>query len=1075
MHKVLRWSSAACIDLTLIIRQTAHENKSQLREPSISMELGVTGTAVGIASLGIQVCEKLHDYYAAWRDCPDDVASNISAIESLRRTFELFEPILAKPNLPLDVKQRVEECLVACSEGVDKLKRKFDKFGSMDKFNAVTLRLQYPFRRSTLLKLSETVGKLLGHLDLALQLLGVGLQSRSYAGICEARNEIEEVAKCTEAVREAVDMVRAQQKSALEAIASSTETLAVKLNSLDHNSQHLVADVRQLRSQAESTNFRAIVQWIAAPDVTFTHDQACRRCHVGTGQWFLESAEYLAWKSDNGCGRRLWLHGMSGCCKTVLVSTIIEDLRSFCDGQADRSLAYFYFTFSNQCKQSWDALLRALVLQLSQGGPAVNALSTAFELSSSNQPTTTLLETALKQILTELCADMRHVYIVIDALDECPDHPDARVAVYEALADLTNSFAQLHVLFTSRWYPDIEHFVQNWRATASKISPAHVDTDIDSYVAHELETGIAFRGLEQRSKNLIATRLSENTAGMFRWATLQLDHPRTMKNKTHLRIEETLNRLPPGLAATYERMLSDLDEDCARQAMRGLTWLALSIRPLTLEQVAEAICVDPTEASALVEMDRVTSEAVLEILSGLVQVEPELLHCSTCDTRLALRYDQRPPAPKNQYLRLCDSCKMACEIMLDDPEEREILVVRLAHASVRDYVLSGDGNISNPERLSVSTQRGRCYVSRAMAAYLIATDAARHDLHLATQRYPLLHFSMDQWLHPTFLSLREGGDCACGDQRDHSKLELALLNCENIGFGKVPNTELEFSSKNSPSLLLACIAGCRSTASSLVGDGAPVDGIGVQGYTALHMASLLGRKLIVQDLLANNAAVNTRQDTGGTALHLAATIDRADIVDILMSGGADASLFNNTGQTPLYVAADQNHPEIVSALLDHGVDVDVPNIDGMTALWTAYCEGHLSIIERLLVSRPALEFHDEQGRTVLWCAAFNGSLPIVERLLAYGASVHTVAEFHTRWDDLRVHIRATALDVAKATSSPEIAQLLEAHGAVGVGEIATLPLALRTEVMKGFEPRQPPGTLALMKKIKIESMEDSPA
>ncbi|KAK4896478.1 hypothetical protein LTR27_005694 [Elasticomyces elasticus] len=901
------------------------------------MELGVAGTAVGIASLGIQVCEKLHLYYAGWRDCPDDVASNVKAIESLRRTFELFEPILADHNLPSDIKQQVEQCLTACTNGVNTLKKKFDKFGSPDKVKAATLRLEYPFRRSTLVKLSERVGKLLGHLDLALQVLEVGLQSRSFTGVWEARKEINSVASSIEAVRESVQLVRTEQQSTLKAIKSGTAELASSLDKLNISSQHIATD------------------WIEALDVMSTHDQACRRRHPSTGQWLLDSAKYLAWKSDPGPERRVWIHGMSGCCKTVLSSIIIEDLRSFCDREADRTLAYFYFTFSDQRKQSWDALLRTLVLQLSEGKPAVDALSTAFERASSTPPTTTLLETTLKQILAKSCENSGHVNVVIDALDECPDDLGTRGSVCEALADLTDSFGQLHILVTSRRCPDIEHFMEKWEATSVKISPNLVDIDIKSFVVHELETGIAFSGLEERSKDLIATWLSEKASGMFRWAALHLDRLRTMKNKTHYRIEQALKQLPPTLAMSYEKILRDLDGHCARLAIRGLTKLALG--PLTMDQVAECMCIDPNANEVLVEQDRVTTEGMSEILAGFIDVELESPTCYYCTIRRGeIQCAHRGPG-KYYNAPCCTRCKIK---LLFSHKEADIghkrFLVRLAHGSVRDYLLSGSSGAMQRNQIQTTSQQGQCYISRAMLAYLRVTDATRREKRCYKKEYHLLTVV----IHPESLTaFGRKGECPCGDEQDHLVLEKAFVESASLGHWLFKGGgQLHVDTSHRSPLVAACVIGFRNLVYSMLEDGASVNGIDERSCTLLHVAIARGDGEFVEDLLVRHADVHQRQETNNTALHFVAATDYVDIADMLMAAGADASLWNDDGETPLYMAVTAGQHKMVRRLLERGVNVNVVNANGDTALLNACFHHWPGMIQTLLSYRPDLEHCD---------------------------------------------------------------------------------------------------------------------
>jgi hypothetical protein len=73
-----------------------------------------------------------------------------------------------------------------------------------------------------------------------------------------------------------------------------------------------------------------IVAWLASVEagVTWTNHEDARKKHEPeTGTWLLNrSEEYQAWKKD--AGQFLWIWGMPGCGKTIMTSSIIEDVRT---------------------------------------------------------------------------------------------------------------------------------------------------------------------------------------------------------------------------------------------------------------------------------------------------------------------------------------------------------------------------------------------------------------------------------------------------------------------------------------------------------------------------------------------------------------------------------------------------------------------------------------------------------------------------------------------------------------------------------------------------------------------------
>ena len=62
--------------------------------------------------------------------------------------------------------------------------------------------------------------------------------------------------------------------------------------------------------------------------------------------------------------------------------------------------------------------------------------------------------------------------------------------------------------------------------------------------------------------------------------------------KTVGAVEKTLNRLPKGLRETYERILNNIEEEVRDPAYCILQLVAVSFKPLTLFELAEAVKVN---------------------------------------------------------------------------------------------------------------------------------------------------------------------------------------------------------------------------------------------------------------------------------------------------------------------------------------------------------------------------------------------------------------------------------------------------------------------------------------------------
>jgi Cdc6-like AAA superfamily ATPase len=176
----------------------------------------------------------------------------------------------------------------------------------------------------------------------------------------------------------------------------------------------------------------------------------------------------------------LWLHGIPGCGKSVLSSTIIRDLQQTSDG-TECTLLYFYFNFNDSRKQTFDQLVRTVIFQLYQ--QHIGCRKVLDQLYGScrdggEQPQLKALETTLHSMIAETDG----VSIVLDALDEC----QTRRELLPWLQSLNQE--SVRVLVTSRKEGDIESSLMKWMSPTSVVSIQHtaVDNDIRAVVRSRL-------------------------------------------------------------------------------------------------------------------------------------------------------------------------------------------------------------------------------------------------------------------------------------------------------------------------------------------------------------------------------------------------------------------------------------------------------------------------------------------------------------------------------------------------------------------------------------------------------------
>jgi Cdc6-like AAA superfamily ATPase len=204
------------------------------------------------------------------------------------------------------------------------------------------------------------------------------------------------------------------------------------------------------------------------------------------------------------------LYGKAGCGKTVLSSTVIENVRLYCKSAGNAALAVFYFSFSDNRQQSFESLLCSLVAQLGWKEPGRSMLQREYDKPNRNLPEITMLE----EILLSSTSQYDEVFLALDALDECPESEGARRNMLDGLERLSEKASNLRIFATSRELRDIRQCMDSLEAEVVTISSRPVDADIGRYVAGELSRDRKLSRLDEDTKTLIMETFARNADGM---------------------------------------------------------------------------------------------------------------------------------------------------------------------------------------------------------------------------------------------------------------------------------------------------------------------------------------------------------------------------------------------------------------------------------------------------------------------------------------------------------------------------------------------------------------------------------
>ena len=204
----------------------------------------------------------------------------------------------------------------------------------------------------------------------------------------------------------------------------------------------------------------------------------------------------------------------------IASAAIIQHIMKLRDA-GEATLAYFYFDFGDEEKQNVRNVTTSLIIQLSEYSKPCRDLVYHLYLTHGNglqQPSNDILINRLKDMLTVTAH--RPIFIIMDALDECPDDfgwSSPREAVLDLLEDLVRlHLPNLHVCVTSRPEIDIRNVLEpltNYRVSLHDESGQYMG--IANYVSSVVSSDV-YKNLKWRceDKELVVKVLSERADGM---------------------------------------------------------------------------------------------------------------------------------------------------------------------------------------------------------------------------------------------------------------------------------------------------------------------------------------------------------------------------------------------------------------------------------------------------------------------------------------------------------------------------------------------------------------------------------
>ncbi|RYP43646.1 hypothetical protein DL768_009821 [Monosporascus sp. mg162] len=342
----------------------------------------------------------------------------------------------------------------------------------------------------------------------------------------------------------------------------------------------------QVASVQESKRIK-ILRWLSDEPYRKHHQLTKDGFLEGTGQWLLLDPVYARWKEESASSI-LWLHGIPGSGKSKLVPPP----------------AYFYCSRNpaEPRRSDPESILASIARQLSclqLGRPLLQPTVAAYNKHEEEGfPAESLRLQETRGLIVQLAGHYPTVTIILDALDEC--NPITRKDLLVTIESiLRESSCLVKIFVSSRDDQDIVYKLQGYPNL--ELSSDRNSSDITNSIKQEL-------------RQKIIREVVSGAAGMFRWASLQLQALCDLKSDEA--VLERIGRLPQTLEALYRELLQKINNysslaDRQYASKGGKPSLKRSRRMNKDKPVFDAITEDVIEAAA---GNEVSGEKVMALL-----------------------------------------------------------------------------------------------------------------------------------------------------------------------------------------------------------------------------------------------------------------------------------------------------------------------------------------------------------------------------------------------------------------------------------------------------------------------------
>ena len=415
--------------------------------------------------------------------------------------------------------------------------------------------------------------------------------------------------------------------------------------------------------------------------------------------------------------------------------------------------------------------------------------------------------------------------------------------------------------------------------------------------------------------------------------------------------------MPETLDETYERVLREITKANREHARRLLQCLAVALRPLRVEELAEVLAID---------FNAPTHGGIPQLNAKWRWADHHQAVLSTCSSLIAI---------------------------VDDGDSK---VVQFSHFSVKEYLTSDRLARSSGDvfRYHIVLEPAHTILAQACLCVLLRLDNRVDKDNVGD--IPLVKYAAQYWFdHAQFEKVASRIRDAMEYFFDADKPHWAAWCRVQM----IDNTWLRFTPGNLQDafpLYYASLGGFYDLTEQLIGKHPEhINARGGQMVVPL-VAALRGKHFEVAELLHRNGAdVDVRDNVEDTLLREACQDGALDIVQWLLNHGADVNVQGRYSLPPLVVAAYFGHLKEVHVLIEHNANIHIRDHTGMTPLHAAATRGYhrdrgqvdtrVDIMQVLLDHGAVIDAKDDEGKTPLQLVFDSGSDDIATWLKERGA------------------------------------------------------------------------------------------